>query len=109
MAVRQRTPALPGIERAREFIDVIGARAAFVASIGRVVPELRGHRFTDDERATVARNVARVRATCNWVETLPGPALILLREWNVRESIEQRSIKRRLSSHKVVPRSAANS
>ncbi|MEU4234737.1 DUF6192 family protein [Nonomuraea sp. NPDC026600] len=33
---------------------------AFGTIGGRVVPGLRGHQFTADERAAVARNVARV-------------------------------------------------
>ena len=66
--VRQCIPALPRLERTREFIDLVGACAVFVSSMTRIVPEPRGHPFTEDERATVARNVARVCATCDWVE-----------------------------------------
>ncbi|WUE10332.1 DUF6192 family protein [Nonomuraea sp. NBC_00507] len=66
---RQRTPALPCIEHSRDFLELIGACAAFVSAIGRVVPGLHGHQFTTDERAAVARNVARVRATADWIES----------------------------------------
>ncbi|WP_409497390.1 DUF6192 family protein [Amycolatopsis sp. cmx-11-12] len=36
---------------------------------GRVLPELRGHRFTKAEHKTVATTVARVRTTAEWIET----------------------------------------
>ncbi|WP_431921148.1 DUF6192 family protein [Nonomuraea jabiensis] len=65
---RQRTPALPRIERSRDFLDLIGTCSLFVASIGRILPGLRDHQFTGDERVAVARNVARVRATADWLE-----------------------------------------
>lgn len=66
--VRQRTPALQHVEHTGEFIDLVGACAQFVASIGRIVPDLRGQNYTDDDRATVHRNIARVRAAADWVE-----------------------------------------
>ncbi|TMR09245.1 RacO protein [Nonomuraea turkmeniaca] len=36
--VRKRTPALPRIERSRDFLDLIGACSLFVASVGRILP-----------------------------------------------------------------------
>lgn len=68
-AVRERTPALPRIERSRDFIELVGACSVFVAAVGRVLPTLRGHAFTAEEKATVARNLGRVRATADWLET----------------------------------------
>ncbi|MEV0623903.1 DUF6192 family protein [Nonomuraea sp. NPDC050404] len=68
-AARERTPALPRIERSRDFIDLVGACSVFVAAMGRVMPTLRGHAFTAEEKAAVARNLARVRATADWLET----------------------------------------
>jgi hypothetical protein len=68
-AVRERTPALPRIERSRDFIELVGACSVFVAAVGRVLPMLRGHAFTAEEKATVARNLGRVRATADWLET----------------------------------------
>ncbi len=62
--VRRRTPALPRIERSRDFLDLVGACFLFVASVGRVPPGLRDHWFTEDEPAAVAR----VRATAHWLE-----------------------------------------
>lgn len=51
-----------------EFADLIGACALFVSTIGRVMPALRGHAFTDDERDALAANLGRGRATADWVE-----------------------------------------
>ncbi|MEU7748102.1 DUF6192 family protein [Nonomuraea sp. NPDC049158] len=62
-AIRERTPALPRIERGRDFIELVSACSVFVAAVGRVLPALRGHAFTAEEKATVARNLGRVRAT----------------------------------------------
>lgn len=66
--VRQRTAALQHIEHTNEFLDLVGACAQFVASAGRIVPGLRGQNYTDDEQATVQRNLARVRAAADWIE-----------------------------------------
>ena len=44
------------------------SRLALVASASRIVPGLRGQNYTDDEKATVQRNVARVRAAADWIE-----------------------------------------
>jgi hypothetical protein len=66
--VRQRTPALQHVQHTGEFIDLVGACAQFVASVGRIVPGLRGQNYTDDDRATMHRNIARVRAAADWVE-----------------------------------------
>ncbi|MEU6738315.1 DUF6192 family protein [Streptosporangium sandarakinum] len=55
-AVRQRTPALPRIERSRDLIEPVGACSVFVAAVGRVLPTLRGHAFTPEEKATIGRS-----------------------------------------------------
>ncbi|WNI20210.1 DUF6192 family protein (plasmid) [Streptomyces sp. ITFR-21] len=49
--------------------DFQGAPSAFVAAAGRVVPGLRDRQLGDDERVLVHENVARVRATLDWIET----------------------------------------
>lgn len=67
--VRQRSPQIERIRRTGEFVDLVGACTAFVASVGRAVPALRGHVFSEDERATVHRAVSRVRAACDWIES----------------------------------------
>ncbi len=69
---RRESPAAPAVERiehAMEFLDLVGACQRFVASCGRVVPQLRDRRLSDDECATVRKNVSRARATCDWIET----------------------------------------
>ncbi|MEV0389241.1 DUF6192 family protein [Nonomuraea sp. NPDC050643] len=64
----ERTPALPRMERSRDLIELVGACSVFVATVGRVLPTLRGHAFTAEEKAVVARNLGRVRATADWLE-----------------------------------------
>lgn len=61
-------PAVRHIERSMEFLDLVTAFHSFVAAAGRIVPSLRNHTFSDDERTIVHENVARCRATLDWVE-----------------------------------------
>ncbi|MCM2416554.1 DUF6192 family protein [Streptomyces sp. RKAG293] len=58
------------IERSVEFLDLVTACHAFVAAAGRVVPGMRDRQLDDDERTIVHENVARVRATLDWIETV---------------------------------------
>ncbi|TQJ92973.1 DUF6192 family protein [Streptomyces sp. SLBN-31] len=62
-------PAIRAIDRSVEFLDLVTACHAFVAAAGRVVPGLREAPLGDDERVFVHENVARVRATLDWIET----------------------------------------
>lgn len=62
-------PAIRSIDRSVEFLDLVTACHAFVAASGRVVPGLRDRQLGDDERVIVHENVARVRATLDWIET----------------------------------------
>ncbi|WP_406085822.1 DUF6192 family protein [Kitasatospora purpeofusca] len=62
-------PAIRQIDRSVEFLDLITACHAFVAASGRAVPGLRDRQLGDDERVIVHENVARVRATLDWIET----------------------------------------
>lgn len=62
-------PAIRNIDRSVEFLDLVTACHAFVAAAGRVVPGLRDRQLGDDERVIVHENVARVRATLDWIET----------------------------------------
>jgi ferric-dicitrate binding protein FerR (iron transport regulator) len=39
-----------------------------VANVSRILPSLRGHEFTADERAAVSRNVERVRSAADWIQ-----------------------------------------
>ncbi|MFI6742250.1 DUF6192 family protein [Nonomuraea sp. NPDC050451] len=67
-------PAKQAIQRAREqvrhnreYVDLVGACATFVAAAGRIVPTLRGHAFTEEERERVHANLARVRGATEWI------------------------------------------
>ncbi|MEW2167268.1 DUF6192 family protein [Streptomyces sp. NPDC007084] len=62
-------PAVKNIDRSVEFLDLITACHAFVAAAGRVVPGMRDRQLGDDERVIMHENVARVRATLDWIET----------------------------------------
>ncbi|MEU1450487.1 DUF6192 family protein [Streptomyces mirabilis] len=62
-------PAIRAIDRSVEFLDLVTACHAFVAAAGRTVPGLRDRQLGDDERVLVHENVARVRATLDWIET----------------------------------------
>ncbi|WP_267881469.1 DUF6192 family protein [Streptomyces sp. NRRL S-1448] len=39
-----------------------------MATLGRLVPQMRGQEFTDDERETVRRQIGRVRAAADRLE-----------------------------------------
>jgi hypothetical protein len=45
-----------------------GSCHGFVATLGRLVPQMRGQEFTEDERETVRRQIGRVRAAADWLE-----------------------------------------
>jgi hypothetical protein len=62
-------PTVRRIEHAMEFLDLVSACHSFVANAGRIVPRLRNRRLSEDERTVVHSNVARVRATLDWIET----------------------------------------
>ncbi|CAM5671678.1 DUF6192 family protein [Streptomyces viridochromogenes] len=62
-------PAVRSIDRTVEFLDLVTACHSFVAAAGRAVPGLRDRTLGEDERAIVHENVAKVRATLDWIET----------------------------------------
>ncbi|WJY43285.1 DUF6192 family protein (plasmid) [Streptomyces sp. P9-2B-2] len=66
--IRERTPAVRAIEHTIEYLDLVGSCHGFVATLGRLVPQLRGQAFTEDERETVRRQIGRVRAAADWLE-----------------------------------------
>ncbi|PZG21843.1 DUF6192 family protein [Nonomuraea aridisoli] len=71
-AERHQAPARPAIERTRQaaqFLDLIAACSAFVAAVGRTMPTLHGHTFTEQEREVILAQIAKVRATTDWIET----------------------------------------
>ncbi|MGW6793665.1 DUF6192 family protein [Streptomyces chartreusis] len=65
---REHTPAVRAIEHTIEYLDLVGSCHSFVATLGRLVPQLRGQEFTEDERETVRRQIGRVRAAADWLE-----------------------------------------
>lgn len=69
---RSDHPAAPVVKRldqSIEFLDLLTACHAFVAAAGRIVPGLRDRQLGEDERDVLHQNIARVRATVDWVET----------------------------------------
>jgi hypothetical protein len=62
-------PAVRHIDRTAEFLDLVTACHAFVAAAGRAVPGLRDRTLGENERVIVHENIARVRATLDWIET----------------------------------------
>ncbi|MEU1940868.1 DUF6192 family protein [Streptomyces coeruleorubidus] len=62
-------PAVKKIHRTVEFLDLVTACHSFVAAVGRAVPGLRDRTLGEDEATIVHQNVAKVRATLDWIET----------------------------------------
>nr|WTB12141.1 DUF6192 family protein [Streptomyces antimycoticus] len=62
-------PAVRNIDRTVEFLDLVTACHSFVAAAGRAVPGLRDRTLDEDQRTIVHENVAKVRATLDWIET----------------------------------------
>lgn len=62
-------PAVRHIDRTVEFLDLVTACHSFVAAAGRAVPGLLDRTLGEDERTIVHENVAKVRATLDWIET----------------------------------------
>lgn len=61
-------PAVKQINRTVEFLALVTACHSFVAAAGRAVPGLRDRQLSEDEQAIVHQNVAKVRATLDWIE-----------------------------------------
>ncbi|MFF3350963.1 DUF6192 family protein, partial [Streptomyces sp. NPDC002779] len=55
-------------KRSIEFLDLVTACHAFVAAAGRTVPGLRDRTLNEDESAIVHQNIAKCRATLDWIE-----------------------------------------
>ncbi|CAM5554300.1 RacO protein OS=Streptomyces fumanus OX=67302 GN=GCM10018772_61460 PE=4 SV=1 [Streptomyces fumanus] len=66
--IRERTPAVRKIEHTIEYLDLVGSCHQFVATLGRLVPRMRGQEFSEDERETVRRGISKVRAAADWLE-----------------------------------------
>ncbi|MFD3548997.1 DUF6192 family protein [Streptomyces sp. NPDC058655] len=78
--LRERVPAVRKIEHTIEYLDLVGSCHSYVASLGRLVPRLRGQEFTEDERETVRRGIARVRAAADWLESAIDAGVFTLDE-----------------------------
>ncbi|MFF3558309.1 DUF6192 family protein [Streptomyces tsukubensis] len=71
-AFRRESPVAPAIrriERTEEFVDLLGAFHRFVREAGKAVPRMRGRNWSPDEREVLTSNIARARATLDWIET----------------------------------------
>lgn len=66
--IRERTPAVRRIEHTIEYLDLVGSCHSYVATLGRLVPRMRDQQFREDERESVRRGMAKVRAAANWLE-----------------------------------------
>ncbi|MGW1077065.1 DUF6192 family protein [Streptomyces sp. NPDC002537] len=66
--IRERVQAVRKIEHTIEYLDLVGSCHQFVATLGRLVPRLRGQEFTDDERDHVRRGITKVRTAADWLE-----------------------------------------
>ncbi len=66
--IRESAPAVRKIEHTLVYVDLVGSCHGFMATLGRLVPKTRGQQFTDDERETVRRQLARVHAAADWLE-----------------------------------------
>nr|WP_237330043.1 DUF6192 family protein [Streptomyces sp. BA2] len=58
-----------GFHRAMEFTDLIGVCQGFVAGASRLVPKLRGRELTESQLGLVTRQLEKIRATADWIET----------------------------------------
>ncbi|WP_410585493.1 DUF6192 family protein [Amycolatopsis sp. lyj-108] len=67
---RERTPAIRRVEHRMEVVNLLGACAAFVSAVNRVVPTLHGEHLTTNEREAVFDNLERVRAAADWSQTV---------------------------------------
>jgi hypothetical protein len=69
---RPESPVAPVVRQLDwtiDFLDLIGACHKFVAATGRLVPQMRGRRLSEDEREVNHKNVDRVRATFSELRT----------------------------------------
>ncbi|MEV0125816.1 DUF6192 family protein [Streptomyces sp. NPDC050703] len=66
--IRDRVPAVRQIEHTLEYLDLVGSCHSYVATLGRLVPRLRDQEFSEDERETIRRGIAKVRGAADWLE-----------------------------------------
>ncbi|MFH9016362.1 DUF6192 family protein [Streptomyces sp. NPDC017943] len=78
--IRERMPSVRKIEHAMEYLDLVGSAHQYVATLGWLVPRLRGQEFSDDERETIRRSIARVRGAVDWLEPALETGMVTLDE-----------------------------
>ena len=61
--------AIEQFEQTSEFLDLIAACSSFTSAIGRAIDRLRGHELHEREKDAVRQQIAKVRATADWLET----------------------------------------
>lgn len=61
--------ALEQIEQKEEYLDLIVACSTFTAAIGRAIPQLRGLQFSELELAALRQQIAKARATVDWLDS----------------------------------------
>ncbi|MFD5430010.1 DUF6192 family protein [Streptomyces sp. NPDC127084] len=66
--IRERMPAVRKIEHTMEYLDLVGSAHQYAATLGRLVPRMRDQEFSDDERETIRRSIAKVRGAADWLE-----------------------------------------
>ncbi|MFC6879620.1 MULTISPECIES: DUF6192 family protein [Actinomadura] len=69
---------LEELRQSSEFLDLVTACSAFTGSIGRTIGNLRGHQLTEAEKSTVLQQIAKVRATADWLESAVGTGNLTL-------------------------------
>ncbi|WP_232789702.1 DUF6192 family protein [Streptomyces jeddahensis] len=77
----EAAPQLQRMEHSAQFMDLVAACAQFVATAGRIVPNLRGEHYDDGERETIGRGLARLRAAADWIEDAVTRGEVDLDEW----------------------------
>ncbi|MDT0485245.1 DUF6192 family protein [Streptomyces sp. DSM 41640] len=55
--------------KAMEFSDLVAVCQGFIAGAARLVPKLRAHDLTQPQAETIGRQVEKIRATADWIES----------------------------------------
>lgn len=69
-----------GFHRAIEFTDLIGVCRGFIAGASRLVPRLRGRELSESQLHLITRQLEKIRATCDWIETAASTGKVDLDE-----------------------------
>lgn len=57
------------LQQTSQFLDLVTACSVFTTAIGRGINNLRGYEFSSGERDTLHQQIAKVRATVDWLES----------------------------------------